>query len=322
MIRKDTKSGLLSDPIIVNVIIRLLFAMMTAQRRLMIDLKNLKKEHPDGLDAEPDANSILNWHGTVRGPCGTQWEGEDLEVAFEFPESYPMDPPKVSFLKEIRHPNVFPDRQVCVDILQHNWDPENDVLSILISLQAFLASPNFRSVASPELTLISATDPRYYDLVASGELTCGIMGRCEIDDDEYDADTEELVRDRDGWVNSRMARLVELGIGSIIPMSLCSDAATLFELGMLNIICWTDWLTDIASYVLILTYAQCSSPPGAGPSDEHWREIQCMVVPLWVAVELTGEPTCIPFTRADWTGETAYVDGSQEAELFTERETF
>jgi ubiquitin-conjugating enzyme E2 A len=213
--------------------------MASARRRLMTDLKNLRKEHPDGLDASPEANSILKWRGTVRGPPGTPWEGQDLEVSLEFPDSYPLDPPKVMFLKKICHPNVYPDGTVCVDILKHNWSPSNDVLSILISLQAFLAAPNFRSIANPEALLIFVFNPRDPNLLPA--LMKGyIEWSCEnMTDEEWEADLEEcdaFIDDPEGYYRSRLAMLQQcFESGSPVPPS-CRDilfVSNLMSLGIL-----------------------------------------------------------------------------------------
>jgi ubiquitin-protein ligase len=130
----------------------------------MNDFKNITMEQPYGIVAAPDADSILRWHATIQGPPETHWEGEELEVVLDFPESYPNHPPKVSFLKDIHHPNVCPDGTVCADFLSDKWSPDSDVLSILISLQVFLASPNLLSAANREAVEILSRDGRYMNL--------------------------------------------------------------------------------------------------------------------------------------------------------------
>jgi ubiquitin-protein ligase len=149
----------------------------------MIDLKNLRDEHPDGLDAAPDPKSILKWYAKIRGPPGTRWEGETLEAVLIFPESYPANPPRVSFLKDICHPNVSRSGRVCVDVLQHKWNPDSDVLSILISLQVFLASPNLRSVANREAVRVLAGDPRYSDLFSGFDWEEEYWEECDFEED-------------------------------------------------------------------------------------------------------------------------------------------
>jgi ubiquitin-conjugating enzyme E2 A len=123
--------------------------MSLARRRLMIDLKNLRKENPEGITAQPDSNNLFRWTGEICGPSETEWEGGVFKMILEFSESYPTEPPKVWFVTKMFHPNVFKKNgQVCVDVLQKNWTATSDVLSILISLQVLLICPNPNSPAN------------------------------------------------------------------------------------------------------------------------------------------------------------------------------
>jgi ubiquitin-conjugating enzyme E2 A len=205
-LKKLVFQKLLSDDWIVRIGTH--FTMTKARRRLMTDLKNLRRERPDGVDAAPQANSIFTWRGTIRGPPGTPWEGEDLEVALRFPDTYPLDPPDVRFLENICHPNVYPDGRVCVDILKHSWNPNNDVLSILISLQAFLDAPNFRSWADPETLLF------YSALIATfGQWSWETMTHEDLE--------ALLAGDRDDHFSSRLEMFRQcFERGSVKPPSL------------------------------------------------------------------------------------------------------
>jgi hypothetical protein len=107
------------------------------------------------------------------------------------------------------------------------------------------------------------------------------------DDDEFNADTDEIERDREGWANSRMAMLVELGIGSVIPQSFRAVVATLFNMGKLAIIGWTDWLANLESYPLVMMGALFYPGPAAG--DELWVEIQCWIFPPWILEAILSE---------------------------------
>jgi ubiquitin-protein ligase len=132
----------------------------------MIDLKNLRKERPDGLDATPDPESILKWHATIQGPEGSRWEGKEWKVDLEFTESYPMQAPKATFLEDVQHPNVFPNGKVCVNVLNQIWTPVSSVVSILVSLQMLLACPNLNDPANREAIEPLRADPRYRHLFA------------------------------------------------------------------------------------------------------------------------------------------------------------
>lgn len=53
----------------------------------------------------------------------------------QFPESYPEKAPKVKFVTEMFHPNIFADGTLCLDIIQDKWKPIYTVSTILMSIQ-------------------------------------------------------------------------------------------------------------------------------------------------------------------------------------------
>jgi ubiquitin-conjugating enzyme E2 A len=124
--------------------------MASASQRLALDYRNLQKEEPEGFTATPDEGNILRWTGVIFGPGDTEWENGIFKLELTFPNDYPQNPPKAKFNTEMFHPNIYSDGRVCVNILQGQWTPANDVTSILISLQALLIDPNPDSAANGE----------------------------------------------------------------------------------------------------------------------------------------------------------------------------
>jgi ubiquitin-conjugating enzyme E2 N len=53
-----------------------------------------------------------------------------------------MTPPKVRFLTKVWHPNINKMGQICLDILKKRWSPALQIRTVLLSVQALLASPN------------------------------------------------------------------------------------------------------------------------------------------------------------------------------------
>ena len=71
------------------------------------------------------------------------------ESSFEFPQSYPAQPPVAKFVPPVPHVNVFPSGTVCLSILHDNegWKPSIDLRQILVGIQGLLDSPNPESPA-------------------------------------------------------------------------------------------------------------------------------------------------------------------------------
>jgi len=113
-----------------------------ARRRLMRDFKRLQNDPPTGISGAPMENDILRWEAVIFGPEETPWEDGTFKLTIQFDEQYPNKPPKVKFVSEMFHPNIYNDGSICLDILQNQWSPIYDISAILTSIQSLLADPN------------------------------------------------------------------------------------------------------------------------------------------------------------------------------------
>ncbi|KAK8793522.1 hypothetical protein WA158_004881 [Blastocystis sp. Blastoise] len=134
-----------------------------AGKRLLRDLKKLKVEPPTGICAAPTGTDIMEWTGLIVGPAGTPWEGGVFKLSLSFKETYPNDPPKVSFITKVYHPNVYGNGSICLDILNTNWTPSYDVAAILLSIQSLLTDPNPSSPANYEASRLYNENRTEYD---------------------------------------------------------------------------------------------------------------------------------------------------------------
>ena len=107
----------------------------TSERRLLKDLKKMQEDQSnEGISATPIDDNLHQWEALIFGPDDTIWEGGIFKLHMEFSEDYPNKPPKVKFLTQMFHPNIYNDGSICLDILQHMWAPVYDVSSILTSI--------------------------------------------------------------------------------------------------------------------------------------------------------------------------------------------
>ncbi|KAH9929476.1 ubiquitin-conjugating enzyme [Fomitopsis serialis] len=127
-------------------------------------LAELKKRPLDGFSAGlVDDNNFYEWEIMLIGPPDTIYEGGFFRARLSFPEEYPLLPPKMKFLTQMWHPNIYPDGTVCISILHppgedqygyedsgERWLPVHTVESILLSVISLLSSekPNLDSPAN------------------------------------------------------------------------------------------------------------------------------------------------------------------------------
>ena len=97
-----------------------------------------------GVSALPLDNDFYEWHGNVKGVADNIYKGAVLHFKLSFPRNYPLSPPTVYLLNDqLKHPNIMPDRRICLDMFEKDkggykgWKSGYTVLSILLQLQMF-----------------------------------------------------------------------------------------------------------------------------------------------------------------------------------------
>jgi len=134
--------------------------------RLQRELKDLHKNPVEGFKVElPDEANLFQWQVYIAGPPGTLYEGGIFKAIMSFPEEYPNAPPKMKFVSEFWHPNIYPDGTVCISILhtpdplnpeekaEETWRPVLTVESILVSVCSMFGDPNFSSPANVDASV-------------------------------------------------------------------------------------------------------------------------------------------------------------------------
>ena len=113
-----------------------------ALRRLNKELNDLSRDPPPNCSAGPIDDNIFKWQATIMGPKDSPYAGGVFFLNINFPTEYPFQPPKVTFVTKIYHPNINSSGGICLDILKNEWSPALTISKVLLSICSLLTDPN------------------------------------------------------------------------------------------------------------------------------------------------------------------------------------
>ena len=133
------------------------------------EIKSNKTPDPEiDLDLKDDTD-IFVWVALLKGPKDTPYEGGTFELSMKVPSSYPLAPPKCTFVTPVFHPNVlFKTGEICLDILKPDaWTPAWTLNSVCRAVIALLSHPEADSPLNCDCgNLIRNGDMRGYRSMA------------------------------------------------------------------------------------------------------------------------------------------------------------
>nr|RBQ94492.1 hypothetical protein FVER53263_04802 [Fusarium verticillioides] len=150
--------------------------LIMAQKRLMQELQPLQKEK--WVNIETDDSNLLIWKiGLWVVNPDSVWHGAYLRAEMKFPNDYPYQPPSFKFLtKNICHPNVYTDGNLCISILHkpgedeqsgelasERWNVLHGVESVLRSVLLLLDDPEINSPANVDASVLYRDNKTEYN---------------------------------------------------------------------------------------------------------------------------------------------------------------
>lgn len=102
--------------------------------RLRRDLQSLEPPPTTKLDILRGTDDPLPLLHLRVSPDEGYYVGGTFTFELLFNEKYPMEPPKVTCLNRIYHPNIDTNGRVCLNILRQDWTPALDLQSVIIGL--------------------------------------------------------------------------------------------------------------------------------------------------------------------------------------------
>ena len=116
--------------------------------RLLKDVRSIYKDdlHDQGIYYHHDEENMTKGYALIFGPENTPYQHGNYLFTFEFPISYPYNPPKLTFenrYNNIRfHPNLYRNGKVCISILNtwsgEKWSACQTIKSVLLTMCTIL----------------------------------------------------------------------------------------------------------------------------------------------------------------------------------------
>lgn len=119
-------------------------------KRLMREAMELA-EATEEYCARPLEDNLFEWHFTVQGPKGTDFEGGIYHGRILLPKEYPMHPPHIILLTPNGRFEV--NKKICLSISGHHpetWQPSWSIRTALLALIAFMPTPAEGTLGSLE----------------------------------------------------------------------------------------------------------------------------------------------------------------------------
>ncbi|KAF9009345.1 ubiquitin-conjugating enzyme/RWD-like protein [Cyathus striatus] len=110
----------------------------SAVKRIMQEAKELANDPSTDYTAAPLEDDIFEWHCTLRGPPGTEFEGGLYHFRILLPAEYPFRPPSIMVLTPNGRFEL--NTKVCISFTNYHeelWQPAWGVRTAIIGLQGF-----------------------------------------------------------------------------------------------------------------------------------------------------------------------------------------
>ncbi|KAF8061502.1 non-canonical ubiquitin conjugating enzyme 1 [Lyophyllum atratum] len=110
----------------------------SAVKRIMQEAKELANDPSTDYSAAPLEDDIFEWHCTLRGPAGTDFEGGLYHFRILLPAEYPFRPPSLMMLTPNGRFEL--NTKICISFTSYHeelWQPAWGVRTAIIGLQGF-----------------------------------------------------------------------------------------------------------------------------------------------------------------------------------------
>ncbi|KAG6889731.1 hypothetical protein C0995_015029 [Termitomyces sp. Mi166 len=133
----------------------------SAVKRIMQEAKELANDPSTDYSAAPLEDDIFEWHCTLRGPAGTEFEGGLYHFRILLPAEYPFRPPSLMMLTPNGRFEL--NTKICISFTNYHeelWQPAWGVRTAIIGLQGFFPLKGQQAVGVGSIEYPSAERKR------------------------------------------------------------------------------------------------------------------------------------------------------------------
>ncbi|KAF4435656.1 PEX4-E2 ubiquitin-conjugating enzyme-peroxin [Fusarium acutatum] len=122
-------------------------ASRSASRRLIKELDTWSTEQKEekGIERLGPVNEgdLMEWEAVINGrDIGHGYDDGRWLINISIPSTYPLAPPKMTFVTPIVHPNIaLQTGEICLDLLKDAWTPAYSVLECVRAVRMLLGCP-------------------------------------------------------------------------------------------------------------------------------------------------------------------------------------
>ncbi|KAF9437927.1 hypothetical protein BGZ76_010470 [Entomortierella beljakovae] len=125
-----------------------------AVKRIMQEARELIREPSTDFAANPLETDIFEWHFTIRGPEGTDFEGGLYHGRILLPNNYPFAPPSLMFLTPNGRFELH--KKVCLSITGYHpeyWQPAWGIRTVLVAVMGFLPTESKGAIGGLDVSV-------------------------------------------------------------------------------------------------------------------------------------------------------------------------
>ena len=146
----------------------------SAVKRIMADVRELGKHPSSRYQAQPLEENVFEWHFTIKGPAGSDFENGIYHGRILLPSEYPFKPPNIIFLTKNGRFEV--GTKICLSISAYHpeaWQPAWGIRTMLEAIISFLPSEGNGAIGALDWT----PDERRRLASESHSFNCPLCGK-------------------------------------------------------------------------------------------------------------------------------------------------